>query len=285
MPETITPSTALPLDTARSSYWSAIAGTWQHGRDQTWRAHSDAVNAALCRRWLPVGAAKRLLKTDLFDEAVAAGIVPALASRADGVYAIDTSEKTVGLARGRYPAVRGTSADVRSLPFADAAFDAVVSNSTLDHFAHAGDITTAIEELHRVLAPGGRLVLTLDNAANPVVALRNALPFHWLSRLHLVPYFVGATLGPTTTTAVLERAGFRVIEVTAIVHCPRVLAVPLARLTEMAGPPWPTRLLRALAWMERAEHWPTRFRTGHFVAVLAEKRAGATALPAAANRP
>jgi SAM-dependent methyltransferase len=274
MSETITPSAALPLDTAGSHYWSEIAGTWQHGRDQTWRAHSDAVNAALCRRWLSVGAAKRLLKTDLFDEAVAAGVVPALADRADGIYAIDTSEKTVGLARGRYPAVRGTSCDVRSLPFADAAFDAIVSNSTLDHFANAGDISTALAELHRVLSPGGRLVLTLDNAANPVIAVRNALPFQWLSRLRLVPYFVGATLGPTMTATVLERVGFHVVEVTAIVHCPRVLAVPLARLAERAGARWPRRLLRALASLEHAERWPTRFRTGHFVAVLAEKPAG-----------
>jgi SAM-dependent methyltransferase len=272
MPETITPSTTLPGDTTSSGYWSDVAGTWQHGRDRTWRAHSDAVNTALCRRWLPAGTVTRLLKTDLFDEAVAAGIVPALAGRARGIYAIDSSETTVGLARARYPAVRGTSADVRSLPFADAAFDAVVSNSTLDHFASAGNITTAVEELHRVLAPGGRLVLTLDNPANPAIALRNALPFTWLARLGLVPYFVGTTLGPTLARTVLERAGFRVIDVTAVLHCPRVLAVPLSRLTDVAGPPWSSRLLRALTWFEHAERWPSRFRTGHFVAVLAEKR-------------
>jgi SAM-dependent methyltransferase len=285
MSETIAPSTTLPADTIGSTYWSEVAETWRHGRDRTWRAHSDAVNAALCQRWLPSGGVKRLLKTDLFDEAVAAGIVPALADRAQGIYAIDSSERAVDLARVRYPAVRGASADVRSLPFADAAFEAIVSISTLDHFANTGDITTAVKELHRVLAPGGRLVLTLDNAANPVIAVRNALPFQWLARLHLVPYFVGATFGPTMATTVLERVGFRVIEVTAILHCPRVLAVPLARLADMAGPSWPPGLLRALASFERAERWPSRFRTGHFVAVLAEKCSGATALPGATSRP
>jgi SAM-dependent methyltransferase len=259
-------------ETTTAEYWNDVARAWQHGRDRTWRAHSDAVNAALCRRWLPAGGVTRLLKTDLFDEATAAGIVPALADRVRDIYGIDTSRETVGLARTQYPAVRGAAADVRSLPFAGASFDAVISNSTLDHFTHAGDITTSLEELHRVLAPGGRLILTLDNAANPAIALRNALPFTWLARLGVVPYFVGATLGPTTAADVLERIGFHVVEVTAILHCPRVLAVPLARLADAAGARWPPRLLRMLARFERAEHWPTRFRTGHFVAVLSEKR-------------
>jgi SAM-dependent methyltransferase len=259
-------------ETTTAEYWNDVARAWQHGRDRTWRAHSDAVNAALCCRWLPAGGVTRLLKTDLFDEATAAGIVPALADRVRDIYGIDTSRETVGLARTQYPAVRGAAADVRSLPFAGASFDAVISNSTLDHFTHAGDITTSLEELHRVLAPGGRLILTLDNAANPAIALRNALPFTWLARLGLVPYFVGTTLGPTKATSVLERIGFRVVEVTAILHCPRVLAVSVARIADAAGPRWPPRLLRALARFERAERWPTRFRTGHFVAVLSEKR-------------
>ena len=76
---------------------------------------------------------------------------------------------------------------------------------------------------------------------------------------------------PLVATAVLERIGFRVIEVTAILHCPRVLAVPVARLADAAGPRWPPRLLRTLARFEHADRWPTRFRTGHFVAVLSEK--------------
>ncbi len=63
-----------------------------------------------------------------------------------------------------------------TLPFPDGAFDRVFSNSTLDHFDSRDDIREALRELARVLHPEGELLLTLDNLANPVVRLRNALP-------------------------------------------------------------------------------------------------------------
>ena len=87
-------------------------------------------------------------------------------------------------------------ADVRSLPFADGTFDVVVSNSTLDHFRSRKELIASMRELNRVTRPGGELVLTLDNRANPVVAFRNALPFHWLNRIRVLPYYVGVTCGP-----------------------------------------------------------------------------------------
>ena len=89
-----------------------------------------------------------------------------------------------------------------------------------------------------------------------------------------MPYFVGATLGPRATVRLLEHVGFDVVEVTAILHCPRVLAVPAARLVGRLSGRQEThaRFLRTLATFELAERWPTRFRTGHFVAVLATRR-------------
>jgi len=38
-----------------------------------WRHHSDRINTALLRRWLPPNRIDLLLKTDLFDEAIAEG--------------------------------------------------------------------------------------------------------------------------------------------------------------------------------------------------------------------
>ena len=133
----------------------------------------------------------------------------------------------------------------------------------------------AVRELYRVLADGGKLILTLDNAANPAVALRNTLPQEWLVRIGLVPYQMGKTLGPRAARSLLEQLGFRVIHATAIVHCPRALAVHVLRLLDGAAlsTAWQERCLRALERFEVAERWPTRFQTGHFVAVLAERPA------------
>ncbi len=59
-------------------------------------------------------------------------------------------------AKSGRPVVAGS---VNALPFADASFSAVAS---LDVLCHAGaEPATMLAELHRVLAPGGRLVLNL----------------------------------------------------------------------------------------------------------------------------
>lgn len=49
--------------------------------------------------------------------------------------------------------------DARRLPFADASFDVVVSMTALHNIASADDRATALAEIARVLAPGGRLAL------------------------------------------------------------------------------------------------------------------------------
>lgn len=261
------------MTSGESGYWNEVAGDWRTGRDRLWRAHADAVNVALCRRWLPATGGGRILKTDAFDEAVGTGLWPVLATSAARVHVMDHALAIALDAHARYQGMPVTVNDARALPFAAGSFDCVVSNSTLDHFADAGDIARSLGEFHRVLVPGGRLLLTLDNAAHPLVAVRNALPNSWLTRVGLVPYVVGATVGPSGAADLVARVGFRVLDVTAILHCPRVLAVPFARLVNRLSPSGhaSSAFLRMLGAFEGAERWPTRFRTGHFVAVLGEK--------------
>ena len=258
-----------------AGYWGATATTWQETRPQAlWRVCSDAVNAALFARWLPNGGSRigRLLKTDLFDEACTDGLYPLLASRAKRVVGVDMSAVTASAARVRCADLRATVADVRCLPFAAGAFDAVVSNSTLDHFRSPDEIVVSLRELHRVLKAGGQLLLTLDNLANPVVALRNALPFRMLNRVGVVPYYVGATLGPRRLRRILQQVGFGVLEVEAVMHCPRVFAVAVARMLEGRARKGIRRaFLRSLMAFEHLSRWPTRFLTGYFVAVRAVK--------------
>jgi ubiquinone/menaquinone biosynthesis C-methylase UbiE len=255
-------------------YWGIVAETWEKTKPQKlWRAHSDAVNIALLARWLPTKQVERVLKTDLFDEACSAGLYPQLASKAQRVVGIDIALPTLRVNRSRHAGLHMAHADVRWLPFASAAFDVIVSNSTLDHFASPNEIVASLGELYRVLRPGGQLLLTLDNLANPVIALRNALPFRLLHRLGIMPYYVGVTYTPRRLRHMLQRVGFDVLDVDAVMHCPRALVVTMAQALEgRLKLKTQKRLLRGLMAFERLSRWPTRFLTGYFIAVRATKR-------------
>jgi SAM-dependent methyltransferase len=262
------------LEEAR--YWESIADEWKKIRpDRLWRKHSDAINQSLLFRWLPEQPVPRLLKTDTFDEAVGDGLSRFLQARAHSVVGIDLSFKNVQLACHGARSVHGTRADVRNLPFRRESFDVVVSNSTLDHFQTLDEITVSLRELHRVLRKGGQLIVTLDNLANPTIAARNHLPINLLNRLGIVPYFVGATCGPWRLQRLLRDVGFEVRDVAAVLHCPRIIAVAVAKLLcSRAKPSVQQQFLRLLQKCEVMSRWPTRYLTGHFIAVRAEKSQG-----------
>jgi SAM-dependent methyltransferase len=257
-----------------TSYWESIADEWKNTRpDRLWRKHSDAINQSLLIRWLPGQRVPRMLKTDMFDEAVEEGLARFLQSRAHSVIGMDLSFKNVQLVRRDGASIRGTCADVRHLPFEKESFDVVVSNSTLDHFHTMDEIAVSLRELHRVLRREGKLIVTLDNLANPIIAVRNHLPFKLLNRLGILPYFVGATCGPWRLQRFLEEIGFEVRDVTAVLHCPRIIAVLLAKfLCSRAKPPAQQQFLGWLQKFEGMSCWPTRYLTGCFIAVQAEKR-------------
>lgn len=234
-----------------------------------WRIHSDTTNAAFLRDAIDGRRFRRALKTDLFDEATTGGVVPVMRAAADSVVGVDLSRDVVEAARARDPGLEAHVADVRGLPFADDEFDLVVSLSTLDHLANVGEIGAAIRELTRVLAPGGTLALTVDNRANPVVALRNMLPGAALRRTGLVAYEVGPTVGPRRLEQLVRAAGARPRRRAALMHCPRLPAVALARRLEGA-PDARARFLRGARRFDALDRLPTRYVTGYFAAIVAE---------------
>lgn len=79
--------------------------------------------------------------------------------------AADFAESAVrlGAARGRGQALSNVSwmvADVQAVGLPSAAFDTVISCETIEHLT---DPVGALREFHRILKPGGRLVLTTPN--------------------------------------------------------------------------------------------------------------------------
>ncbi len=79
----------------------------------------------------------------------------------------------VDLADVAVPGLRPVVADVRELPFADGSFDLALCISTLEHIGRDNDVyaidaprdedgdEAALRELHRVLGPGGRLLVSV----------------------------------------------------------------------------------------------------------------------------
>lgn len=259
---------------AAPGYWDAVGGAWASThRDQLWRRCSDAIHA----RWLDRAAAGltpgRVLKTDLFDEAYGDGLAPWFASHGHDLVACDLALTTARGAVRKPSRVVAAVADVRCLPFESMAFDAVFSDSTLDHFDAEPAIRQSLEELRRVLKPGGSLLLTMDNPENPLIWVRNLAPRFWM-RAGVVPYAVGATCGARRLARLLQEAGFTVTSVESIMHVPRVLAVLVCRWLAAAGADRPgSRLHRWLLRGERLGAWPTRRVTGHFIAVVARRTA------------
>jgi SAM-dependent methyltransferase len=74
------------------------------------------------------------------------------------VVAVDQSERMVELTRGR--GIDARVADVQELPFPDGSFDAVVAAWVL---FHVPEVPRALDELARVLRPGGRLVAATNS--------------------------------------------------------------------------------------------------------------------------
>src|ERR1043166_4829468 len=85
-------------------------------------------------------------------------VAAAAAARGAVAQGLDFSAAMVDIARTTYPGIRVTDGDAESLPYADGAFDAVVSGFGIHHVPRPD---AALAECSRVLVPGGRVAFTV----------------------------------------------------------------------------------------------------------------------------
>lgn len=102
--------------------------------------------------WIPPGC-QRVLDGGC---AYGSGTAP-LTAKAGQVFGCDPSLELIKLARESYPAIPFEHCPIEKTPYDDESFDAVTLTDVLEHVA---DERAALNELFRVLKPGGRLIIT-----------------------------------------------------------------------------------------------------------------------------
>ena len=266
--------------TSSPDYWDLIVtrSNLKHNED-FWRAHQRVLFQRLKARWSELTKPGRTLKTDLYDEAVSSyNLISLFGSDCEQIIGTDFSFATALAAKKKLVAewkggLNIVVSDAREHAFKSDSFDSVISNSTLDHFADKKGIFQSLRELQRIMKSGGALLITLDNPWNPVVFLRNRLPYRWLKSLGIIPFYMGVTLSKPELICALEANGFRVCDSTAIVHSPRILAIRIGNILDRVG----SGIIRAyfhrfLTAFECLEGLPTKYVTGYYVAIKAVKR-------------
>ncbi|MBK9165886.1 MAG: class I SAM-dependent methyltransferase [Bryobacterales bacterium] len=228
------------------------------------------VHTNLIRRWARGQTFRRVLKTDLFEEAFGEDqLLPGLFPDAAFVCGMDEAFSTARRAAQRHPVLaRGFAAmDVRRPAYRPGSFDLIVSTSTLDHFSARADFVTAIGALAALLAPGGLLILTLDNPWNPLFH-----PLRWFSRRGQAPFPIGYTPPIGQLRRDLEAEGLAIEAEDWLIHNPRgistALFLMLARLLGARADRMIGGLLSAFSQLDRL---PTRRLTACFQAVAARK--------------
>jgi methionine biosynthesis protein MetW len=211
--------------------------------DAYWRQADDTFDLdrlALLEKHVRAG--DHLLEVDCGPGVLAAR----LRDRGADVTATDLS--SVAVARAQAKGLPCTQVDIDSepLPFADASYGVVVSNSMIEHrFFHE----KVLDECVRVLQPGGRLIVCLPNIAH--------LLCRWWILTGRFPYVADSP------TDVMHLRFFTVREVKGLLRA-RGIAVRSVEgsaslwAREFYPPLWRKRRLRGLiTWLARV--WPAMF--------------------------
>ncbi len=224
---------------------------------------------ALIQRYVGSLAGKRVLKLDLWNEAVNTRILNWMESEGAVVYGIDvsfmTTSRAVQHARDFKQPMHLAQADIRHLPFRNGSFDFVYTMGTIEHIDEYPD---AVKEINRVLKTGGRTIIGVPHKWN--VFLRPLL-VKILDLFNKYPYAPEKSFSYGELRRVVEASGLRVQKRTGILTVPGIVRMAdafffrrnlsLYRLSPL--------FIRPFEFLETRWEWPAYF--GYLVALMAEK--------------
>jgi SAM-dependent methyltransferase len=165
-----------------------------------------------------------------------------IANVARRVAAVDYDEASVAHVRSRYPRVDVMQGNLAALPLPDASVDIVVNFQVIEHL---WDQPQFVRECHRVLRPGGELVMSTPNRITFSPGRDTPInPFHTRE------------LDAAELTELLTGSGFAVSDVYGVFHGPRLCAMDArhggsiieAQIERaVADAPWSAELLADVA--------------------------------------
>ncbi|MCT2584975.1 class I SAM-dependent methyltransferase [Actinophytocola gossypii] len=165
-----------------------------------------------------------------------------LAEDATLVVGLDYDALTAAHVARAYPRVRALRGNLAALPVRDATVDVVANLQVIEHL---WDQAGFLRECHRVLRPGGRLLVTTPNRLTFSPGRDTPLnPFHTRE------------LDPGELAGLIRDTGFGVEYLGGLRHGPRLRAVETALGgsivdaqvdAAVAGTPWPDELRAAVA--------------------------------------
>lgn len=262
------PRTATLRERQRQS-WDEIAASVRDFREAPSTEYYRRCEIALIQRAAGDLRGKRVLKLDLWNEAFNTRILNWMQEQGAEVYGLDLSRVTTHRAKSNARRHGGASAlvraDIRELPYPTGSFDLVYTMGTIEHI---DEYRQAIQEVQRVLRPGGRAIIGVPDKWN--VFLRPLMV--WI--LDAFGQYLYAPEKSFTAAELrrdVERTGLQVIERTGILTLPGVLrmadlffytrSIPLYKLS----PLW----LAPFQFLETRFRWPGRF--GYLLTVVATK--------------
>ncbi len=212
---------------------------------------------------------KRVLKLDLWNEAVNTRILNWMKSQGAEAFGLDFSSVVTSRALQNSGETEGplhlVQSDIRHIPFATNSFDFVYTMGTIEHIDEYQD---AVDEVHRVLKVGGKTIIGVPHKWN--IFLRPLL-VNALDLFGKYPYSPEKSFSYGELRRVVEKCGLRVRNRTGIMAFPGILRMAELFLYKRKIPLY--RLVGPILWpfdrLESRWEWPGLF--GYLIALVAEK--------------